>query len=70
MKKILLTLAALALVFPLALSAAEENKTEEEDASQGGVVRGGVRSIVSGIVSTGKDAVVGVSEGITEGRRG
>jgi hypothetical protein len=34
------------------------------------VVRGGVRSIVSGIVSTGKDAVVGVSEGITEGRRG
>ncbi|MDR0355723.1 MAG: hypothetical protein LBJ64_08320 [Deltaproteobacteria bacterium] len=38
-------------------------------ADEDGSVKSGVRSIVSGIVSTGKDALSGIGEGIDEGRR-
>jgi hypothetical protein len=59
MKKLLLALLGLTLLLPAALWA------EEEESS----IKSGVRSVVSGIVSTGKNAVSGVSEGVEQGRQ-
>lgn len=59
MKKILLALFFLSLALPVGWASSDE----------GGGVKGVTKSVVSGIVSTGKDAMSGISEGIDEGRR-
>lgn len=38
-------------------------------ADDAGIVKGGVKSVVSGVVSAGKDAISGVTEGVDTGRK-
>ncbi|MDL2259479.1 hypothetical protein LJB99_01185 [Deltaproteobacteria bacterium OttesenSCG-928-K17] len=66
MLKHLVLVGAAILVFSLAgVLGAEEAKTKEK----GGVIKSGVKSIVSDTVSAGKDLMSGISEGVDEGRR-
>ena len=56
-------LCVLFAVVPLSALAAEPGKGDSH------IVKGGIKSIVSGVVSTGKDAITGVAEGLDSGRQ-